>query len=298
MNRLTRYIQLAACVLAAVLSIEAREGDAGQRYAIVGMVLKTDPAARTFIASIEKVPGFMEAMTMPFEVRDATELASLAPGAIVEFTLVVDGGASWAEGIRVRRYESVEQDPQTARRLSLLKKIAGGHTANPAAPGTLVPDFTLTDQRGRRVSLSQLRGSVVAINFVYTACQLPDFCLRTVNYFDALQQRFRPRLSRDLVLLTITFDPARDRPEVLAHYSAKWKADPDTWRFLTGTPDEIRRVLDLFGVSAFPDDGLVDHSLHTVIISRDGRLVANIEGNQYSSTQLVDLLSSVLDGPR
>ena len=92
MNRLTRYIQLAACVLAAVLSIEAREGDAGQRYAIVGMVLKTDPAARTFIASIEKVPGFMEAMTMPFEVRDATELASLAPGAIVEFTLVVDGG--------------------------------------------------------------------------------------------------------------------------------------------------------------------------------------------------------------
>ena len=54
----------------------------------------------------------------------------------MEFTLVVDGGSSWAEGIRVRRYESVEQDPQTARRLSLLKKIAGGHTPNAAAPGT------------------------------------------------------------------------------------------------------------------------------------------------------------------
>jgi protein SCO1 len=294
-SRLTRYIQLAACVLAAVLTIGARAVDARQRYPVVGMVLKTDPAARTFTASIEKISGFMEAMTMPFEVRDAAELASLSPGAIVEFTLVVDGGSSWAEGIRVRRYESVEQDPQTARRLSLLKKIAGGHTPNAAAPGTLVPDFTLTDQRGRRVSLSQLRGRVVAINFVYTACQLPDFCLRTVNYFDALQQRFRPRLGRDLVLLTITFDPARDRPEVLAQYAAKWKADPDAWRFLTGTADEIRRVLDLFGVSAFPDDGLVDHSLHTAIISRDGRLVANIEGNQYSSTQLVDLMSSVLD---
>lgn len=295
MSRRMRYVQLAACVLAAVLTVGARPVDAGQRYAVVGMVLKTEPASRTFIASIEKISGFMEAMTMPFEVRDAAELASLAPGAIVEFTLVVEGGSSWAEGIRVRRYESVEQDPQTARRLSLLKKIAGGHTPNAAAPGTLVPDFTLTDQRGRRVSLSQLRGRVVAINFVYTACQLPDFCLRTVNYFDALQQRFRPRLGRDLVLLTITFDPARDRPEVLAQYSAKWKADPDAWRFLTGTTDEIRRVLDLFGVSAFPDDGLVDHSLHTAIISRDGRLVANIEGNQYSSTQLVDLMSSVLD---
>ena len=99
---------------------------APERYPVVGMVLKTDPAARTFVASIEKIPNFMDAMTMPFEVKDAKELAGLAPGAIVEFTLVVDGRSSWAEGIRVRRYQGVEQDPQTARRLSLLKKIAGG----------------------------------------------------------------------------------------------------------------------------------------------------------------------------
>lgn len=280
--------------VAATLAFGVRSADAAERYPVVGMVLKADSAARTFVASIEKIPGFMDAMTMPFTVKAASELAGLEPGTIIEFTLVVDGNASWAEGIRIRRYQSVEQDPQTARRLSLLKKISGGHAPKPVVIGSVVPDFTLTDQRGRSVSLSELRGKVVALNFVYTACQLPDFCFRTVNYFDAVQKQFHSRLGRDLVLLTTSFDPARDRPEVLAKYAARWKADPNAWRFLTGTTEDVRRVLDLFGVSAFPDDGLVDHSLHTVIISRDGRLVANVEGNQYSSAQLVDLLTTVL----
>jgi protein SCO1/2 len=292
MNSFTRRV--AAVALAAACAFGPRVAEGAERYPVVGMVLTSDTAARTFVASIEQIPGFMEAMTMTFTVKAASELAGLEAGTSVEFTLVVDGNASWAEGIRVRRYESVQQDPQTARRLSLLKKISGGRAPTPVARGSLVPDFTLTDQRGGRISLAALRGKVVALNFVYTACQLPDFCRRTVNDFDVVQKHFRSRLGRNLVLLTASFDPARDRPDVLAQYAAKWKADPDVWHFLTGTPEEVRRVLDLFGVSAFPDDGLVDHSLHTVIISRDGRLVANIEGNQYSSAQLVDLMSTVL----
>jgi protein SCO1/2 len=268
---------------------------AAERYSVSGMVLKVDAARRTFVASIEKIPGFMEAMTMPFDVKDVKELAGLVPGAIVDFTLVVDKGSSYAEGIRIRRYQSVEQDPLTARRLSLLKQISGGGAASPLKIGEAVPDFTLTDQKSRRMSLSAHRGKIVAINFMYTTCQLPDFCLRVVNHFGVLQKRFKAELGRDLVLLTITFDPARDRPDVLDEYSRQWNADPETWRFLTGAVSEVQRVLALFGVAAFPDDGLMDHSLHTALIDRSGRLVANIEGNQYSSDQLVDLLKSVLE---
>jgi protein SCO1/2 len=79
-------------------------------------------------------------------------------------------------------------------------------------------------------------------------------------------------------------------------YSRQWNADPGTWRFLTGSVPEVQRVLALFGVAAFPDDGLMDHSLHTALVDRSGTLVANIEGNQYSSDQLVDLTRSVLAG--
>lgn len=56
----------------------------------------------------------------------------------------------------------------------------------------------------------------------------------------------------------------------------------------------MRRVLEMFGVSAFPNDGLMDHSLHAVLIDRNGKLVSNIEGNQYSSDQLADLTQAVL----
>jgi len=61
-----------------------------------------------------------------------------------------------------------------------------------------------------------------------TTCQLPDFCLRLVNHFGVLQKRFSTRLGHDLILLTISFDPQRDRPEVLDHDAAQGKPVPGT----------------------------------------------------------------------
>jgi protein SCO1/2 len=97
------------------------------------------------------------------------------------------------------------------------------------------------------------------------------------------------------VLLTITFDPARDRPEVLAAYARdRLKADEDGWHFLTGETADVRRVCETFGVESFPDEGLMYHSSHTAIIDRRGTLVANIEGNDFTARQLGDLVDTVL----
>jgi protein SCO1/2 len=258
------------------------------------MVLESDPARLRFVASIETIPGFMTAMTMPFTVRKAADLSGLVPGAVVDFTLVVSPTASYAEGIRIRRFQSVEQDPLAARRLALLKKVAGAATSRALAAGEPVPDFTLTDQKGRPVRFSRLRGKIVAINFTYTTCQLPDFCLRIVNHFGALQKRFARALGPDLVFLTITFDPVRDQPDVLDRYASQWKPNPDVWHFLTGREPDVQRVLDWFGVAAFPNEGLMDHALHTVLVGRDGRMITNIEGNRFSTDQLGDLIQSAL----
>ena len=134
----------------------------------------------------------------------------------------------------------------------------------------MVPDFTLIDQQRRRVSLSSLRGKIVVANFVYTTCALPNFCLRLANNFGALQRRFAAQLGKDLVLLTLTFDPIHDTPAVMAAYAKQWSANADTWRFLTGPPADVERACALFGVHAFATEGLLDHSLHTVILGRDG----------------------------
>jgi protein SCO1/2 len=102
-------------------------------------------------------------------------------------------------------------------------------------------------------------------------------------------------MGRDLILLTVTFDPVRDQPERLAEYASQWNANPATWHFLTGAVPDIARVCAVFGVDFFPDEGLMDHSSHTAVIDRLGRLVANIEGNQFTATQLGDLVDVTLN---
>ena len=284
-----RVVTVAVCLLALVVFVQADE-----RHACRGLVLEVDAARRTFVASIEAIPNVMPAMRMPFQVRDAKDLAGVVPGAMIEFTLVVGKTASHAEGIRILRYQNLEQDPLAARRLSLLKEVGAGVASRAVAVGAPIPDFTLIDQKSRPVTLSHFRGKVVAVNFMYTTCQLPDFCLRIVNHFGVLQRRLQNELGRNLILLTITFDPVRDQPDVLDRYASQWKPDPNAWHFLTGPVPDVQRVLDLFGVAAFGNDGLMDHSLHTAVIDRTGRLAANVEGNKYSPDQLLDLVQLVL----
>ncbi len=62
-----------------------------------------------------------------------------------------------------------------------------------------------------------------------------------------------------------------------------------------GRARDVQRVCHLFGVDFFPDEGLMNHSLHTAIIDRTGKMVANLEGNQFTADQLGDLMQAVLD---
>jgi len=257
------------------------------------MVLKVDASHKSVVVSHDAVEGVMPAMAMPFEVRTPSELNGLVPGAIVTFTLVIGSSSSHIERLQVVRYDSVEQDPIAARRLRLLQEITRAPATRPTV-GQMAPDFSLTDQTRAAVVLSQLRGKVVALNFVYTSCVLPQFCYRLASQFAAVQKRFKARMGRDLVLLTATFDPVRDTPERLAEYSRQWSADPASWHFLTGSVEDVERACRLFGVDAFPDEGLITHSTRTVVIDRRGKLAASIEGNQFTATQLGDLIDAVL----
>ena len=287
-----------ATVLGVALLATQAGSAAGEdaRHAVRGMVMKVASSRKSLVVSHDRIPGLMEAMTMSFDVGEASELAGIEPGMTVEFTLVVGRESARAEQVQIRRYETVEQDPLTARRLKLLKDLAGPPRsgAKPLAVGQAVPDFTLTDQAQRPVTLSALRGRLVAVNFVYTNCTQPQFCLRTANNFGALQKRFGDRLGRDLVLLTVTFDPVRDGPERLAQYATQWASPSKGWRFLTGAVPDIQRVCDMFGVDFFPDEGLISHSSRTALIDRRGYLVTNIEGNQFTASQLGDLIDAVL----
>jgi protein SCO1 len=281
-------------MISALLLLMSFGAFGAQQYPVHGMIVSVNRSARTFTASIEAIPNYMKAMTMPFEVRAVGDLDGLGPGAIVTFTLVVDERSSHAENIHVIPYESVEQDPFTANRLTMLRDVVRGSSVKQVAVGERVPDFTLIDQKKQRIRLSDFGGKVVALNFIYTSCPLPNFCLRLANNFNVLQRRFQRELGRDLVLLTVTFDPVHDTPEVLTKYAVTWSADPAKWHFLTGPAPDVEHVCEMFGVHAYANEGLLDHSLHTVLIDRRTKLAANIEGNQFTAAELGDLAESLL----
>ena len=263
---------------------------APRRYSAQGLVLAVDRQDLSVTVSHRSIAGLMDAMTMPFHVRTAKLLDGVRAGDSITFTLSVDKESSWVDEIRVVPFDSAERDPELARRLKVMDSLTGGNAVPVLAVGAKT-DFDLIDQNGRRTRVSDFTGKVVAIDFVYTRCPLPDYCFRLSSNFAALQKRFA---AADLELLTVSFDSAHDGPEELSKYARIWHADPKRWRFLTGPPAEVQRVCALFGVGYWPDDGVFTHTLHTAILDREGKLVANLEGNRFTAAQLGDLVQTAL----
>ena len=266
-------------------------------YSASGLVLRTDPDHHSLEVSCQAIPGYMDAMVMTFPVRNPQALDGLKPGMMIDFKLDVRKDAAYAEQIRIHAYENTAQEPMASRQLEILDDATS--TASRNMPllqvGDAVPDFTLIDQRGESVRLSAFEGRVVAITFIYTRCPLPNFCFRMSNNFGVLHRRFAGRTGKDLVLLSITFDPDHDQPETLADYARTWAKDVKDWHFLTGQAADVKKICREFGVNSWQDEGLLTHSLHTVIVDRQGRVAANLEGNEYSAKQLGDLVEAVMN---
>jgi protein SCO1/2 len=270
-----------------------------QKYDVSGVVLKVDREHQTIFVSCQEVSGYMDAMAMPFAVHDPKMFAGLEPGMSIDFSLVVDKDSSHVESIRPHPFESLELDPTQARRYKLMENaLAAQSSADILHVGQAVPDFSLIDQKRQTVSLSQFAGKVVAVTFIYTRCPRPDYCIRLANNFGLLQKRFQRQMGRDLVLLTIVIDPARDQPETLADYARTWKADASSWHFLTGSLADIQKLCRGFDMTFYPDEALLVHSFHTVVIDRQGKLAANLEGNTFTAQQLGDLVESVIAPPQ
>lgn len=268
----------------------------GETYSASGVVLLADRDHLALKVSCQAIPGYMEAMVMTFPVHNSKALDGLKPGMLIDFKLDVGKDAAYAEQIHVRAYENATQEPMAARQLEILDAATSLSARNKPAlqVGQAVPDFTLMDQNRETVALSALKGRVVAITFIYTRCPLPNFCFRASNNFGVLHRRFADQMGKDLVLLTITFDPDHDQPETLAEYARTWTKDARGWHFLTGPSADVKNLCHEFSVNSWQDEGLLTHSLHTVIVDRQGRIAANLEGNEYTAKQLGDLAEAVM----
>ena len=272
---------LAVRAAAAILLGASLACRAPARHEVTGLVLEIRAAEAQVTVSHDPVPGLMDAMVMPFTAARSSDLEGIRPGDRIRFRLTVDRHASRIDRVEILSAGAAEPSLNTA--------------ARPSVPiGSPVPEFTLTDHRERTVALSSVRGKVVVASFIYTRCPLPDYCPRVMTNLSVLRDRFAARLGRDLVLFTVTFDPKHDTPARLKEYADRYGADVPGWHFLTGPSAEIERLCAAAGVEYYPDEGMITHTLQTVVIDREGRLAATAEGRGFSTKQLGDLVEAQL----
>ena len=279
---------LVVAMAATVAVVQTRRGgpagSAARTFQVTGTV--TSPIAdRRVMVAHEEIPGYMPAMTMPFAVA-AAETASLQAGDRVRFTLRVT-----AEGAQAERFQVTGHDAAVAAALGAEPRPA----ATRLKKGDELPMVSLTTSEGLPLTSADLRGQVTAITFIFTRCPVPDFCPLMMKRFQEVQRELESGRSphgsvRDVRLLSVTLDPAFDTPQVLQAYAASKGVNPARWQLATGTPEEIARLTSAFAIHVERGGVLIDHTLATAVIGRDGRVVQIWRGNGWSAAELLDVL--------
>jgi protein SCO1/2 len=279
---------LLLCVLATACRSEPQVE--GKRYDLKGTVVSVDKANRSATISHEEVKGFMEAMTMPFKLKDAWPLDVMKPGDQVQAALVVTDDSAWLEDV------VVVQKPQAAP-----SAAAPENSALPK-PGDAVPDFRLVNQDGQPVRLAQYRGRALLLTFIYTRCPVPEYCSLMSSNFGEIERELEKDASlyKGTHLLSVSFDPAYDTPKVLRSYGAAQtgKYDRETfahWEFVTGKAEEVKKMAQFFGLAYMPEKDEIVHSLQTALIAPDGKLVKLYSGNQWKPPEVVADIRALIE---
>ena len=262
----------------------------GKRYDLKGTIVSIDKAQQTATISHEEVKGFMDAMTMPFKLKEAWPLDVMKPGDEVQATLVVtEDHAAWLENVVV-----VQKSAAT-------ETTSQPETSATPKPGDPLPDFRLINQDAKPVRLAGYKGRALVLTFIYTRCPVPEYCSLMSSNFAEIERELQrdATLYKKTHLVSVSFDPAYDTPKVLRSYGAAQTGNYDKetfthWEFVTGEESEIKRLAQFFGLTYLPEKNEFVHSLQTALIAPDGKLVKLYSGNEWKPSEILGDIRNVL----
>ncbi|HUH61834.1 MAG TPA: SCO family protein [Terracidiphilus sp.] len=253
-------------------------------YKVRGTVVSTDPAKGEVTLDHGAIPGYMDAMTMPYKLKNPNIAGELHPGDVLNADLLVPN------------------DPNGNALLDEIDVIAQGKPDyrpkviyHVPAPGDRVPDFRLRDQDGRAIHLAQFKGKALLITFIYTRCPLPDFCPRVTRNFAVVERQLSatPVLLNKTQLLCISFDPQNDTPARLKAYGETYIGNDSKdafahWDFAVPSAAALKEMAQYFNVGLTNEaDGTITHTLSTTLIGPDGRVVRFYPGNDWTAEQVL-----------
>jgi protein SCO1 len=259
-------------------------GENFRAYKLRGKVVRTDSAKGEVTVDHEAIPGFMEAMTMPYKLKDANIASELHPGDVITADVLVS------------------QDPNADVLLDHIVVVAQAKPDyRPAVEyhvptaGDQVPDFKLRNQDGRTIRLTQFKGESLLVTFIYTRCPLPNYCPRVTRNFAEIERQLAamPGALAKTHLLCVSFDPENDTPERLRAYRANYiGSDAKTafahWDFAVPDKAVLGEMAKFFDVGLTNEsDGTITHTLSTTLIGPDGKVVKFYPGNDWTAEQVV-----------
>jgi protein SCO1 len=284
-----------ACVLAVIVFLGGCRGrnqasavaaspaqtTGAKTYQVRGIVVSSDARTGVVTLDADAIPGYMEAMTMPYTLRQPNIATELHPGDTITATLTVTADADVLDEIDVIAQAKPDYKPAV--------------TYNAPSPGEAVPNFAFRNQNGRMVRLGQWKGKVVLLTFIYTRCPLPNFCVRMSRNFAEIDKALAkdPKLFAKTHLLSVSFDPQYDTPAVLRSYGGAYtgqysKESFAHWDFAAPMEKELPKVLEFFDVGATPEkDRTITHSLSTVVLSPDGKVAQWYPGNEWTVDEVL-----------
>ena len=263
----------------------AANGSSAQKtLTIRGKVVSTD--ATHVVLDGDAVPGFMDAMTMSYKLKDPSVASELHAGDLITASILADHTAEGFTNVRLDDVVVIAQG-----RPDYLPAVQ----YHVPRAGDIVPDFKFINQSDRTIHLDQFKGKVVLLTFIYTRCRLADFCPRMSENFAEIDKALAadPPLYEQTHLLTISFDPTHDTPAVLRRYGVAYMGNDSRerfhhWDFAAPTEKELPSVTQFFNVGITAGDSKsLTHSLSTVLISKDGKIVDWYPSNEWKPTDVL-----------
>ena len=251
-----------------------------KQYPLKGTVVSIDKPNSSMVVNGEAIPGFMDAMAMPYKVKNASDLDPLAVGDSIAATVVGEKDDYFVRDITVTSHSSAAPTKQSS-------------DLHIPEPGESVPNFRLVNQSGRHISLDQYRGKTLLVTFIYTRCPFADFCPRVSGEFATLNQELKKNagLYKKTHLLSVSFDPKNDTPKVLRTYGAGYLGEKapqfDHWEFAAPAADQLPDLAKYFGLTYTEEGGVITHSLSTAVIGPDGKIVKWYHGTDWKASDLL-----------
>jgi protein SCO1/2 len=253
-------------------------------YKLRGKVVSINSATNEVTLNHEAIPGFMDAMTMPYKLKDPGILGELHPGDVITADVLVSQDAD--ANVLLDHIVVVAQAKPDYRPTVFY---------HVPAPGDAVPDFKLRNQDGRSIHLGQFRGKQLLITFIYTRCPLPNFCPLVTHNFAVIDKQLAaiPALYSKTHLLCVSFDPSHDTPERLRAYGSSYMGSDAKnafahWDFAVPQAPELTEMAKFFDLGITNEaDSTITHTLSTTLIGRDGKVVRFYPGNEWTTDQVM-----------